>query len=63
MQTRYRPFFSDRSPDSSGLESDCKVEIPAGDWADLEVNIGGAMRNEEAASNLHKLASKVSEAM
>lgn len=48
--------------DSSGLEIDCIVETPAGNWAAFEVKLGGAKHIDEAAKNLKKLAAKVSEA-
>lgn len=48
--------------DETGLEVDCIVETSTGSWAAFEVKLGGKEQIERAASNLVKLADKVSSA-
>lgn len=48
--------------DETGLEVDCVIENQTGDWAAVEVKLGGQKPIDEGASNLKKLAGKVSDA-
>lgn len=48
--------------DETGLEVDCIIENQTGDWAAVEIKLGGQKPIDEGATNLKKLAGKVSDA-
>lgn len=45
--------------DKNGLECDAVVHLPNGKYALIEIKLGGEKAIEEAANNLHRLASKI----